>query len=345
MPQRRSRAAKVTLKDVATSLGVSSITVSRALREPEKVSETLRERIIAQVDDMGYVPDFAARALASRHNGVIGVLAPALTSHAHLGIMRGIEDRVRTSNLRIHYANSRYDPEEEVRQIRLFLSQNPAGILLSGLQQREGTLELLKAAACPVVQIVDLHLTPSGMAVGINHCEAAASAVRHLLACGYRRIGLIGGTIDVRSERRHEGYCLAMQDAGIADPALIASEEAPTSVQLGCQLLQRLRRQAPDLDCVFCQNDDLAMGVLFEAQRLGLPIPAFGICGYNDLGFAAFSQPPLTTVRVPRFDMGYRATDLLIRVLSGEPAPTDPIDLGFEVMPRGTTHPPDKRSA
>ena len=118
----------------------------------------------------------------------------------------------------------------------------------------------------------------------------------------------------MRSERRHEGYCLAMQDAGIADPALIASEEAPTSVQLGCQLLQRLRRQAPDLDCVFCQNDDLAMGVLFEAQRLGLPIPAFGICGYNDLGFAAFSHPPLTTVRVPRFDMGYRATDLLIRV-------------------------------
>ncbi|HEX5932586.1 MAG TPA: LacI family DNA-binding transcriptional regulator [Pseudorhizobium sp.] len=340
MHQRRARTERVTLQDVATALGISSITVSRAIREPEKVSEPLRERVLHQVEQMGYVPDLAARALASRHSGVIGVLAPALTSHAHLSIMRGIEERVRTSDLRIQYANSRYDPEEECRQIRLFLSQHPAGILLSGLQHRDGALDLLDKAPCPVVQIVDLHLMPSGIAVGVNHCDAAASAIRHLLACGYRRIGLIGGTRDVRSERRQEGYRLAMQDAGLADCALVVSEDAPTSVQLGCQLLQRLRAQAPDLDCVFCQNDDLALGVLFEAQRLGLAIPDFGICGYNDLGFAGYSHPALTTVRVPRFEMGYRAIDLLIRAVEGERLPAAPIDLGFELIPRGTTRRP-----
>ncbi len=340
MPYHRSRSERVTLQDVAQALGISPITVSRALRQPDKVSDDLRQRIVAQVEKMGYVPDLAARALASNHNGVIGVLAPALTSHAHLGVMRGIEERVRTSDLRIQYATSHYDPAEECRQIRLFLSQHPAGILLSGLQQPEGTLELLKSATCPVVQIVDLHLTPSGLGVGVNHCEAAAAAIRHLVACGYRRIGLLGGTRDVRSERRLEGYRLAMQEAGLGDPVLIASEDEPTSVQLGCHLLQRMIRQVPDLDCVFCQNDDLAIGAFFEAQRLGLSVPDFGICGYNDLGFAAFSQPPLTTVRVPRFEMGYRAIDLLIRVLAGEPAPDAPIDLGFEVVPRGTTRPP-----
>ncbi|MFN7024230.1 MAG: LacI family DNA-binding transcriptional regulator [Pseudorhizobium sp.] len=339
MPHRRSRTERVTLADVATSLGVSPITVSRALREPEKVSEALRERILARVEELGYVPDLAARALASRHSGVIGVLAPALTSHAHLGIMRGIEERVRTSDLRIQYASSRYDPEEEYRQIHLFLSQHPAGILLSGLQERDGTSEMLAKAPCPVVQIVDLHLTRSGMAVGINHCEAAASAVRHLVRCGYRRIGLIGGTRDVRSERRQEGYCLAMQEAGLADTKLVASDDAPTSVQLGCQLLQRLKQQASDLDCVFCQNDDLALGALFEAQRLSLQVPQFGICGYNDLGFARYSHPALTTVRVPRFEMGYRAIDLLIRVMNGEQPPTAPIELGFELIERGTTRP------
>nr|CAD6422124.1 GntR family transcriptional regulator [Rhizobium sp. Q54] len=340
MPHRRVRTERVTLQDVADALGVSAITVSRALREPEKVSEDLRQRILNKIDEMGYVPDLAARALASRHSGVIGVLAPALTSHAHLGIMRGIEERVRTSDLRIQYASSRHDPEEEIRQIRLFLSQHPAGILLSGLQERDGTLDLLRTAPCPVVQIVDLHLTPVGMAIGTNHCHAAASAVRHLIACGYRRIGLLGGTRDVRSERRQEGYCLAMQEAGLTDSALVVSEDAPTSVQLGCQLLQRLRRQAPDVDCVFCQNDDLALGVLFEAQRLGLAVPELGICGYNDLGFAAYSQPPLTTVRVPRFEMGYRAIDLLIRVVNGETPPSMPVDLGYEVIQRGTTRPP-----
>ena len=337
MSHRRARTKRVTLHDVASALGISSITVSRALREPDKVSEPLRERILHQVENMGYVPDLAARALASQRSGVISVLAPALTSHAHLSVMRGIEERVRTSDLRIQYANSRPDPEEEARQIRLFLSQHPAGILLSGLQQRDGILDLLSTAPCPVVQIVDLHLTQSAMTIGTNHCDASALAVRHLLACGYRRIGLIGGTRDVRSARRHEGYWLAMQEAGLADPALVVFEDAPTSVQLGCMLLQRLRTQAPDLDCVFCQNDDLALGVLFEAQRLGLAVPEFGICGYNDLGFSAYSQPTLTTVRVPRFEMGYRAIDLLIRAVNGEPLPTAPIDLGFELVQRGTT--------
>src|SRR5690606_39776607 len=172
MSHRRTRTKKVTLHGVASALGVSSIPVSRALREPDKVSEPLRERILHQVENMGYIPDLAARALASQRSGAISVLAPAPTSHAHLSIMRGIEERVRTSDLRIQYANSRPDPEEEARQIRLFLSQHPAGILLSGLQQRDGILDLLSTAPCPVVQIVDLHLPQSAMTVGINHCDA-----------------------------------------------------------------------------------------------------------------------------------------------------------------------------
>lgn len=339
MPQR-TRPDRVTLTDVASSLGISSITVSRALREPEKVSDELRERILLQVEEMGYVPDLAARALASRQSGVIGVLAPALTNHAHLSIMRGIEERVRDSGLRIQYANCRHDPQEECRQIRLFLSQNPAGILLSGLQARDGVLELLKTASCPVVQIVDLHLTPSGLAVGINHCDASATAIRQLIACGYQRIGMIGGSRDVRAERKHEGYCLAMREAGLQDPALVVSADEPTGIALGCQLLQQLKAQAPDIDCVFCQNDDLALGALFEAQRLGLSVPDFGICGYNDLGFAAYAQPALTTVRVPRFDMGYRAIDMLIRAMNGETMPAAPVDLGFELIERQTTRRP-----
>jgi LacI family gluconate utilization system Gnt-I transcriptional repressor len=328
---------RVTLQDVASAIGVSSITVSRALREPDIVSQPLREKILHQVEKMGYVPDLAARALASRYSGVIGVLAPGLTSHAHLSIMRGIEDRVRESSLRIQYADTRQDPEEERRQLRLFLGQHPAGILLSGLYHRDGALDLLSRAPCPVVQIVDLHMMPSGMAVGTNHSDASAATVRHLLSCGYRRIGLIGGTKDVRTERRQDGYWEAMQQAGLADPALVASEDAFTSVQLGCKLLRRLLIQAPDIDCVFCQNDDLALGAFFEAQRLSLPVPEFGICGYNDLGFSAYCEPALTTVQIPRFEMGYRAIDLLIRAVNSEVPPSAPIDLGFKIVERGTT--------
>ncbi|CAN7204600.1 LacI family DNA-binding transcriptional regulator [Neorhizobium tomejilense] len=339
MPPRRARSERVTLLDVANVLGISSITVSRALREPEKVSEPLRQKILCQVEQMGYVPDLAARALASRHNGIIGVLAPALTNHAYLGIMSGIEERVRDTDFRIQYANTNHDAEQEYRQVKLFLSQHPAGILLTGLQDQRVS-DLLELAPCPVVQIVDLNLLPSGIAVGINHREAAETATRHLLACGYRRIGLIGGSRDLRAQRRHDGYALAMQEAGLYDPGLVMTEHKQTSMQLGCDLFKRLLETAPDVDAVFCQNDDLALGALFEAQRAGLRVPDdFGICGYNDLDFALCAEPRLTTVRVPRFQMGYQAADLIVRAINDECLPSRVIQLPFELVQRGSTRP------
>jgi len=338
MPHRRDGMQRVTLLDVANALGVSSITVSRALREPEKVSSTLRARILAQVEDMGYVPDLAARALASRHSGIIGVLTPTLTNLAFIGIMAGVEERVRSSDMRIQYANSNYDSEAELRQLRIFLSQSPAGIVLAGLQQEQRVSDMLRRAPCPVVQIVDIELMPVGMSLGISHREAAATAVRHLLACGYRRIGMIAGTRNLRSERRYEGYAAAMRETGGFDPSLVETDASVTSVELGCRLLRRLMKRVPDLDAVFCENDDLALGVLFECRRLGLRVPEdFGICGYNDLDFAACSEPGLTTIHVPRFELGYRAAELVIRAaaLGGRPDHVERME--FELIQRGST--------
>lgn len=206
--------------------------------------------------------------------------------------------------------------------------------------QDQRVSDLLELAPCPVVQIVDLNLLPSGIAVGINHREAAETATRHLLACGYRRIGLIGGSRDLRAQRRHDGYALAMQEAGLYDPGLVMTEHKQTSMQLGCDLFKRLLETAPDVDAVFCQNDDLALGALFEAQRAGLRVPDdFGICGYNDLDFALCAEPRLTTVRVPRFQMGYQAADLIVRAINDECLPSRVIQLPFNLIQRGSTRP------
>ncbi|WP_245582447.1 LacI family DNA-binding transcriptional regulator [Neorhizobium lilium] len=329
---------RVTLLDVASALGVSSITVSRALREPEKVSSTLRDRILRQVEDMGYVPDLAARALASRHNGIIGVLTPALTDLAFIGIMAGIEERVRSSDLRIQYANSHYDSDMEFRQLQLFLSQHPAGIVLTSLQKEQRVVDLLSGVPCPVVQIVDIELVTVGISLGISHREASATAVRHLLECGYSRVGMIAGRRSLRSQRRHEGYIMVMQEAGGYDPALVETEASVNSVELGCRLLRQLLQRVPDLDAVFCENDDLALGVLFECRRLGIRVPEdFGICGFNDLDFAACSEPGLTTVHVPRFELGYRAAELLIRAVANGGKRNHVEHMPFELIQRGST--------
>lgn len=336
--KRRQRQDKVTLSDVAQSAGVSAITVSRALREPEKVSPTLRDQILKVVEAMGYVPDLAARALASKNSGLVGVISPGLASHVFVAVMRGIEDRVRSSDLRIQYASSDTDSEDQLRQLRFFVSQNPAGLIHVGQMADPAIDELLRHAPCPVVEIMDISRVPSDMVIGVDHRLAAETATRHLIDKGYRRIALLGHAPDFRARRRLEGYQAVMEAAGLFDPALIMSVDMHSSVGLGCHLLDRLKSEFPDADAAFCQNDDIALGALFECQRRGLSVPSeFGICGFNDLEYAGFAFPALTSVRIPRYEIGYRAADMIIRAAGSGTQPSKVVDLGFQLVQRGST--------
>lgn len=326
------------MSDVAHQAGVSAITVSRALREPEKVSPPLREAILKVVEEMGYVPDLAARALASKNSGLVGVMSPGLTSHAFLALIRGIEDRVRSSDLRIQYASAETDTEDQLRQLRFFLSQNPAGLIHVGQIGDPAIDDLLRHAPCPVVEIMDVSREPSDMAIGIDHRQAAKTATRHLLEKGYRRIAMLGGAWDFRARRRLEGFRAVLEEAGLFDPALVLSIDGSTSVGLGCHLLDRLKSEAPDAEAAFCHNDDIALGVLFECQRRGLAVPQdFGICGFNDLDYAGFAFPAITSVRVPRYEIGYRAVDMIIRAAGSDTSPTKRVDLGYQLVQRGST--------
>jgi LacI family gluconate utilization system Gnt-I transcriptional repressor len=323
---------------VAKVVDVSPITVSRALRNPEKVSPELREKILRTVEEMGYVPDLAARALASRHSGVVAVMCPVLSQQVFMRTMAGIEDRIRTTDLRIQYANTAYRPDEELMQTRAFLAHNPAGMILAGAERYDELLPILEAASCPVVHILDISQPPQKLAVGVRHREAAAEAVRYMLSRGYRRIAILGGSRSLRSRQRIEGYSEVLREAGLFDPDLIVQESAMTGVALGARLTGQLLDRIDDIDGIFCQSDDVALGVLFECQRRGIKVPEdFGICGFNDLEFAAAAQPGLTTVRIPGYEIGFQAADMLVCAVLEEDATGDKLDLGFSVIARGTT--------
>ncbi len=333
--RRRNLHDRVTLSDVAAAAGVSAITVSRALRDPDKVSPVLREAILSTIEQMGYVPHFAARALASHSSGVIAVLVPALSNYVFLSAMRGIEDRARAADLRIQYANTHFDPAEEIRQIRLFLGQNPAGIILVGVADDDTVRALLARAPCPVVQMMDISAPPVSLGIGIDNRAAAAVATHHLLQRGYRRIALLGGQGDLRSARRLAGYRDVLAPAGLYDESLVLRAPAHTSISLGCQLLDLLKKAAPDADAAFCQSDDIALGVLFECQRRGIRVPEdFGICGFNDLDCARSAFPAITTIRLPRYEIGYRAVDMIVRASAEGLEQPALVDLGFQLIER-----------
>ncbi len=337
-PRTRRGGGKPTIADVARRAGVGAITVSRALREPERVSEELRAQIAAAIDELGYVPDRNARALASSRADIIAVLVPSLTNNVFAEVVRGLYDGLGDSQLQIHLGNTHYSGLEEERLLRVFLSQSPSAVIVSGIDQTPEARRMLENAGCPVVQLMETCPDPVDMAIGFSHVEGGRAVTRHLIEAGYRRIGFIGARMDPRSQRRMAGYRAAAEEAGVFDPRLVTTTPTPSSVSLGRELLRDALSKAPDLDAVFCNNDDLALGVLFECHRAALAVPQrIGIAGFNDLEMMDDAFPSLTSVRTPRYDIGRKAIAMVRASLAGRRPDDRVVDTGFELKVREST--------
>src|SRR5690606_37557490 len=261
---RRGR-GRPTIADVAAHAGVGAITVSRALREPERVSQELRRQIAAAVDELGYVPDRNARALASARADLVAVLVPSLTNSVFAEVVQGLYDEIAAdTQLQIHIGNTHYSGLEEERLLRAFLSQRPSAVIVAGIDQTPAARRMLEQAGRPVVEVMETSAEPIDMLVGVSHPAAGRAITRHLIDAGYRRVGFLGARMDPRSQRRLAGYRMVMEEAGLHDARLVTTTPTPSSIPLGCELLRDALARAPDIDAVFCNNDDIALGVLFE---------------------------------------------------------------------------------
>ena len=335
MARKRTRQGKIRLTEVAKLAGVSPITASRFFRNPEALSLGKRVRVESAAKELGYVPNLAARALASQRTEIIGVLIPSLTNNVFSDVLRGIYDAVEGSRYSIQLANTRYSIFQEEKLLRLFLAQKPAGLIVTGIDQTPESRLIMEASDCPIVQIMEIGPNPLDMMIGFSHADACYAAISHLLAQGCRRIGFVGARMDPRVQRRFQGYQAAMKDAARFDPRLVVTTPAPTSVTLGGTLFADLLAQGPDTDAVFCANDDLALGALFESRRRHIAVPEqMAIVGFNDLEFMASSVPTLSSVRTNRYEMGREAATMVIESIEGRRPEHPVVDLGFRVMTR-----------
>ncbi len=333
--------------------GVGKITVSRALRDPGQVSETLRRVIEDAVRELNYTPNLNARALASARNDLVGVLVPALTANIFTDVLRGIYDGVEETNLRVELANTRYSRELEEQRILEMLRHKPAGLIVSGIDQTPTARRALEAAECPVVQIMDLTDDPVDRVIGFSHREGGRRMTEHLIDAGYRRIAFLGGYLNERSNGRLLGHRDALEAAGLYDPDLVCLlDGAPPSADpgnpddwirfsspvTGRALLAKALEMVPRLDAVFCNNDMLAMGVLFECQRRGMRVPEdLGIAGFNDLDIAAAAEPGISSCRTPRWECGHSAAHAIRDAVDGVTDQPRVVDLGVTIMARGST--------
>jgi LacI family gluconate utilization system Gnt-I transcriptional repressor len=335
--KKHRASGRVTLSDVARAAGVSPSTVSRALRGERAVDPALIERVTAVSDMLGYVPDPAARALASQRSDHVGMLIPLLSNALFVDLLDAAQTSFRAAGYQTLMGVTHYNPSEEEQLLREQLLHRPAGLLVTGLDHNPATRQLIARSQVPCVHLMDLPASDGDAlyCVGFRQTDAGAAMTRHLLASGRRRIAFAAAQLDPRVMQRLYGWRHALQEAGAFDPTLEFLNPAPSSLALGGVMFEQIMQQRPAVDAIFFCNDDLAQGALMAALRMGVSVPQqVAIAGFNDLTGSDQMLPPLTTVRTPRARIGQAAAEMLLTLMRGEEPEVAQLDLGFEIVQR-----------
>ena len=334
-PKRPRASGRVTLQDVAAAAGVSPITVSRALRGERAVAADLIERVQQAAAALGYVPDPAARALASSRSSHVAVLIPLLSNALFVDLLDAAQGALLPAGYQTLIGVTHYDPAEEEALLRSYLLHRPAGLIVTGFDRTDAARALIAASGVPCVHVMETVAADGIYSVGFSQADAGAAMTQALLDQGRSRIAFAAAQLDPRTLQRAEGYRRAMTKAGLAPREWLNAERS--SLALGGALFAQIRREAPDMDAIFFNNDDLAQGALLAALRMGVRVPdEIAVAGFNDLTGSEQMLPPLTTVRTPRSAIGLEAARMLMALMRGEAVKRPQLDLGFELIRRGS---------
>ena len=312
-----------TMSDVAQRAGVSTMTVSRALRDGASIAKETRDRIMKAVEELGYVLDQSAGSLSSKRTGFVAVLVPSINNSNFADTARGLTDAMQGSGLQLLLAYTDYSIEKEEELIESMLRRRPEAIVVTGGKHTARGRKLLENAGIPVIETWDLPPKPVRHVVGFSNAEAAEALVKYLYHKGLRKIGFIGGTSnrDTRGADRRLGYERAMAALGLKDTRIISFGTPPISMKQGGEALARLVEQWPDVEAAICVSDLSAFGALVECQRRKWLVPKrIAIAGFGDFEISSCSYPTITTVGVNCYDIGKRSGELLLRAIEGERA-------------------------
>lgn len=340
--RRRQQHATVRIEDVARVAGVSAITISRTINKPDSVAEDTRKAVWDAIEKTGYIPNQLAGSLASSRTRTVGVIIPTIVNSIFADKVQGMTDVLYAAGYQLLLANSGYSPETEADQVAAFLAQRPSGLVLTGVTHSERTRRILSRADVPVVETWTIARGPIDMIAGFSNRAACYAMTKHLAACGYRRIAFVSAPVKYndRAAGRREGYMRALADLGLPrDKSLV--REASFTLENGARAFSELLDEHPDVEAVFFANDILAAGAMFEAFRRGMSVPKdIGIAGFDDVDLAQQVVPALTTVKIPRYEIGAEAAKLLLARIEGKTPPSRIVDLGFEILQRGSTRVP-----
>jgi len=334
-----------TMKQVAERAGVSTSTVSHVINNTRAVSDDVRKRVLAVIEEMRYIPSAVARSLRNDKTYAIGVSVPDNTHPRFAELLRGIEDAAFAVGYNIMPCNGHGEAQRQAAHLRGLIEKRIDGLVLVGGSTRDQLAPLLASQSLPIV-LAD-HEVPGVDAdfIGLDHEAAGYAATRHLIELGHRRIACLAGPErQPAGQERLAGFKRALREAGI-EPNAAYFVHGEADCQGGYDAARRLLALPVRPSALFACNDLMALGALCAAQEEGLDLPAqLSVIGCDDLGAAAFAVPRLSTVAQPAYEMGRQAAELLFRRIRGEGGTRRRERLpGQLVVRQSTSHPQARR--
>jgi LacI family transcriptional regulator len=331
----------VSVRDVAAAASVSVGTVSNVLNRPEKVAPDTVARVMAAIDELGFVRNDAARQLRAGRSRSIGLVVLDVRNPFFTDVARGAEDRAAEDNMTILLGNSDENGDRERAYLDLFEEQRVHGVLISPLGDDETRLQRLRGRDTPVVLVDRVSEDRNLSSVSVDDVVGGELAVRHLIETGRRRIAFVGGPMGLRQVAdRLAGARRAVEAEPDATLEVIETESL-TGLEgrtAGEAIRERAAGERPD--AVFAANDLLAMGVLQALNMLGsVRVPDdVALIGYDDIDFASAAVVPLSSIRQPASLIGYTAVDLLLKeAASGEGFTPEQVVFQPELVVRDST--------
>lgn len=325
------------MRDVAERACVSRMTVSRALNKPESVKPELRQRVLDAVQELGYVHNHLARSLSSSRSNVIGLVLPSLENSIFAQTVKGISDVLRPLGYHLMLAESPDDPEEQEQVIGAFVAQRVGGLILHGTVHTATSVRMLHASHTPVVENGDLPTDPIDMVVSYSNRDAAKAMTLHLARLGYSNIVFAGLASNPRAEERQLGFLEALKELGREpDPRQIV--RVSRGLAGGSEAIAYVDAHFPEADALFCAGDVMSVGALFDCDRRGWAVPdRLAIASFDDVDLMRHVTPAITSLRLPRYEIGRRSAELLLQRIAGRKPSVTLVDLGFEILQRAST--------
>ncbi|NND21439.1 MAG: LacI family DNA-binding transcriptional regulator [Silicimonas sp.] len=326
-----------TLYDVAAASGVSTATVSRCLNFPDQVAEQTRRKVTKAIGDLGYSPNFGAKAMAARRTNTIGAIIPTMENAIFARGLQAFQEELRRHGFTMLVASTAYRPDIEQEQIHALVARGADGLLLIGHERDPEIYRFLEAQGVPALVTWAYEPQSKQPSIGFDNRGAMRGMAAEVIKLGHRRLALISAetAINDRAAERHNGIQDAMIAAGLNTNDL-NFVETTYGIDQGARAFEEIMSSDPSVTAVFCGNDVLAVGALRRARELGIAVPDdVSIIGFDDIELAQVAFPALTTVHVPHREMG-RLAGLALAEMVKDGKPFDTIELSASPVFRDT---------